>query len=256
MLVDSHCHLNFPDLSENLHHHLHAMSENDVAYALTVSVSKETADEVLHLAENHNNLWATVGIHPEDPDAEEFSYDELILRAKHEKVIGIGETGLDYYWCEGDLSWQHQRFITHIQAAQKSHLPLVVHTRKAPDDTIKILREHHADYGVIHCFSEDIDFAKAALDLGFYISFSGIVTFKNAPKIQEACRYVPSDRILVETDAPFLAPMPYRGKLNTPAYVRHTAEFVAQLRGVSYETIAQQTTDNFFQLFSKAKPSK
>lgn len=256
MLVDSHCHLNFPDLSENLHHHLQAMSENDVAYALAVSVSKETADEVLHLAENHNNLWATVGIHPEDPDAEEFSYDELILRAKHEKVIGIGETGLDYYWCEGDLSWQHQRFITHIQAAQKSHLPLVVHTRKASDDTIKILREHHADYGVIHCFSEDIDFAKAALDLGFYISFSGIVTFKNAPKIQEACRYVPSDRILVETDAPFLAPMPYRGKLNTPAYVKHTAEFVAQLRGVSYETIAQQTTDNFFQLFSKAKPSK
>ena len=166
-------------------------------------------------------------------------------------MVAIGETGLDYHWCKGDLAWQHQRFALHIEAANRSGLPLVVHTRDAAEDTMRLLREHQAHAGVIHCFTEDVNTAKLALDLGFYISFSGIVTFKNATAIQEAARYVPLDRLLVETDAPFLAPVPKRGKPNEPAYVRHTAEFVAQLRGDSLENIAAATTDNFFKLFDK-----
>lgn len=175
----------------------------------------------------------------------------MVEATKHPKIVGIGETGLDYYWCKGDLSWQHQRFADHIQAANESGLPVIVHTRDAAEDTLRILKECHTNSGVIHCFSEDVAFAKAALDLGLYISFSGIVTFKNAPLIQEAAKYVPADRILVETDAPFLAPVPKRGKQNEPSYVRYTAEFVANLRGESLETLAQNTSDNFYRLFKK-----
>ena len=174
-------------------------------------------------------------------------------RSQHPRVVAIGETGLDYHWCQGDLAWQHNRFRVHIQAAKAVGVPLIIHTREAPKDTIKILQEEKADNGVIHCFSEDTAFAKAALDLGFYISFSGIVTFKNAQKVQAACKIVPDDRILVETDAPYLAPAPHRGKLNQPAYTRHTAEFVANLRGMDFEQLAHTTTDNFFRLFNKAK---
>lgn len=253
MLVDSHCHINFPELAENLPQVLDKMVENQVSYALAVSVSRQTADEVLRLAETYPHIFASVGIHPADEETAEFSYDELIERSQHARVVAIGETGLDYHWCKGDLAWQHNRFRVHIQAAKAAGVPLIIHTREAPKDTIKILQEEKAENGVIHCFSEDISFAKAALDLGFYISFSGIVTFKNAQEVQAACKMVPDDRILVETDAPYLAPAPHRGKLNQPAYTRHTAEFIAQLRGTSLEEVARITSDNFFRLFHKAK---
>ncbi|WP_315539876.1 TatD family hydrolase [Eikenella corrodens] len=251
MLIDSHCHLNFPDLAQRLPEVLANMAEAGVDKAITISVSRQSFEEVHAIAQNHPNIYATVGIHPDDPEAEEFSLEELLERAARPKVVAIGETGLDYHWCKGDLAWQHQRFALHIEAANRSGLPLVVHTRDAAEDTMRLLREHQAHAGVIHCFTEDVNTAKLALDLGFYISFSGIVTFKNATAIQEAARYVPLDRLLVETDAPYLAPVPKRGKPNEPAYVRHTAAFVAQLRGDSLENIAQATTANCLRLFNK-----
>ncbi|WP_049259438.1 TatD family hydrolase [Eikenella corrodens] len=251
MLIDSHCHLNFPDLAQRLPEILASMAEAGVDKAIAISVSRQSFEEVHAIAQNHPNIYATVGIHPDDPEAEEFSLEELLERAARPKVVAIGETGLDYHWCKGDLAWQHQRFALHIEAANRSGLPLVVHTRDAAEDTMRLLREHQAHAGVIHCFTEDVHTAKLALDLGFYISFSGIVTFKNATAIQEAARYVPLDRLLVETDSPYLAPVPKRGKPNEPAYVRHTAAFVAQLRGDSLENIAQATTANCLRLFNK-----
>ena len=251
MLIDSHCHLNFPDLANRLPEVLANMAATDVRQALAISVSRDTFAEVLALAEAHHNIYATVGVHPDQQDAAEFTTAELVAHAQHPKVVGIGETGLDYHWCQGDLDWQHRRFITHIEAANQSGLPLIVHTRDAGADTLRLLREHHAHAGVIHCFTEDTAFAKAALDLGFYISFSGIVTFKNATAIQAACQYIPQERLLVETDAPYLAPVPKRGKTNEPAYVRYTAEFVAQLRGEPFADIAAASTDNFYRLFNK-----
>lgn len=251
MLIDSHCHLNFPDLAQRLPEVLANMAEAGVDKAIAISVSRQSFEEVHAIAQNHPNIYATVGIHPDDPEAEEFSLEELLERAARPKVVAIGETGLDYHWCKGDLAWQHQRFALHIEAANRSGLPLVVHTRDAAEDTMRLLREHQAHAGVIHCFTEDVHTAKLALDLGFYISFSGIVTFKNATAIQEAALYVPLDRLLVETDAPYLAPVPKRGKPNEPAYVRHTAAFVAQLRGDSLENIAQATTANCLRLFNK-----
>ncbi|MBR7059441.1 MAG: TatD family hydrolase [Neisseriaceae bacterium] len=253
MLVDSHCHINFPELSDRLPQLLDDMRHHDVSYALAISVSRETFDEVENLANTYPNIFCSVGIHPAEKDAAEFTVAELLERTSHKRVVAIGETGLDYHWCEGDLSWQYQRFITHIEASRQSGLPLIIHTRKAGLDTLKFLREHNANCGVIHCFSEDVAFARAALDLGFYISFSGIVTFKNAKSVQEACCYVPNDRLLVETDAPYLAPVPFRGQLNQPAYVKYTAQHVATLRGQSFEEIAQITTNNFFRLFNKAQ---
>ena len=251
MLIDSHCHLNFPDLAQRLPEVLANMAEAGVDKAIAISVSRQSFEEVHAIAQNHPNIYATVGIHPDDPEAEEFSLEELLERAARPKVVAIGETGLDYHWCKGDLAWQHQRFALHIEAANRSGLPLVVHTRDAAEDTMRLLREHQAHAGVIHCFTEDVNTAKLALDLGFYISFSGIVTFKNATAIQEAARYVPLDRLLVETDSPYLAPVPKRGQPNEPAYVRHTAAFVAQLRGDSLENIAQATTANCLRLFNK-----
>ena len=250
-LIDSHCHLNFDGLADRLPEVLANMAENQVAHALAVSVSRQSFAEVHAIAQEHTNIYASVGIHPDDPAAEEFTFEELVGRAALPKVAAIGETGLDYHWCKGDLAWQHRRFITHIEAAKQSRMPLIIHTRDAADDTMRLLREHQAHAGVIHCFTEDVRVARLALDLGFYISFSGIVTFKNAAAIQEAARYVPLDRMLVETDSPFLAPVPKRGKPNEPAYVRHTAGFVAELRGDTLENIARATTENFFRLFAK-----
>lgn len=252
MLIDSHCHLNFPELAQRLPEVLQNMADANVMQALAISVSRESFAEVLAIAEQHPHIYATVGIHPDNPDAKEFTFDELVQHAQHPKVIGIGETGLDYHWCKGDLTWQHQRFITHIQAANASGLPLIIHTRDAGMATLNVLREHQAHAAVIHCFTEDMAFARQALDLGFYLSFSGIVTFKNAAQIQEVARYVPSDRYLVETDAPFLAPVPKRGKPNEPAYVRHTAAFLAQLRQSDIDTIAHESSSNFYRLFKKA----
>ncbi|QEY27218.1 TatD family hydrolase [Neisseria zalophi] len=250
-LIDSHCHLNFDGLSSRLPEVFANMEANHVKQALAISVSRQSFSEVLAIAEANEHIFATVGIHPDDKDTPEFTVEELVAHAQHPKVVGIGETGLDYYWCKGDLGWQHQRFADHIEAANQSGLPLVVHTRDAAADTMRLLREHQAHAGVIHCFTEDVAVAKEALDLGFYISFSGIVTFKNAPDIQAAAKYVPQDRILIETDSPFLAPVPKRGKPNEPAYVKYTAEFVAGLRGDTVEHIAEITTDNFYRLFNK-----
>ena len=250
-LIDSHCHLNFEGLANHLPEVLSHMAENQVKQALAISVSKKSFAETLAIAEHYPQIYATVGIHPDDPDTEEFTVAEMVSHASHAKVVGIGETGLDYHWCKGDLAWQRRRFADHIEAANQTALPLIVHTRDAADDTMAMLREQQAHAGVIHCFTEDVRVAKLALDLGFYISFSGIVTFKNAPLIQEAAQYVPLDRILVETDAPFLAPVPKRGKPNEPAYVRHTAEFIAKLRGDTLENIAAATTENFYRLFNK-----
>ena len=250
-LIDSHCHLNFDGLKDRLPEVFANMEAQSVKQALAISVSKQSFAEVFDIAQAHDHIYCTIGIHPDSQEAEEFTIAEMVEAAKHPKIVGIGETGLDYYWCKGDLSWQHQRFADHIQAANESGLPVIVHTRDAAEDTLRILEECHTNSGVIHCFSEDVAFAKAALDLGMYISFSGIVTFKNAPLIQEAAKYVPADRILVETDAPFLAPVPKRGKQNEPSYVRYTAEFLANLRGESLETLAQNTSDNFYRLFNK-----
>lgn len=243
-----------PELAARLPQILENMAQADIQQAIVISVDKTSAAEVLALAEQHPNLFASVGVHPEDQNSVEISLDEFIVAAQHPKVVGIGETGLDYHWCNGDLTWQHARFRTHIQASNHTGLPLIIHTRDAGADTLRLLRENQAQQGVIHCFTEDTAFAKAVLDLGFYISFSGIVTFKNARQIQEACRYVPLDRILVETDAPYLAPVPKRGKPNEPAYVRYTAEFVAQLRGDSITTIEEATTANTYRLFNKLPP--
>lgn len=243
-----------PDLAARLPQILENMAQADIGQAIAISVDRTSAAEVLALAEQHTNLFASVGVHPEDQNSVEMSVDELVAAARHPKVVGIGETGLDYHWCSGDLAWQHQRFSTHIQASNQTGLPLIIHTREAASDTLRLLHENQAQQGVIHCFTEDTAFAKAVLDLGFYISFSGIVTFKNARQIQEACRYVPLDRILVETDAPYLAPVPKRGKQNEPAYVRYTAEFVAQLRGDSITSIEEATTANTYRLFNKIPP--
>lgn len=253
-LIDSHCHLNFPGLFEKLPLVLENMKQNGIGQALAISVSRETFCEVLNIAQQYPHIYATVGVHPDSETASEFSVSELLTHAAHPKVVGIGETGLDYHWCQGDLAWQHKRFITHIEAAKQSDLPLIIHTRQAADETMRILTEHGAPRAVMHCFSEDIRIAKMALDLGYYISFSGIVTFKNAKNVQEAAKYCPLDRILVETDAPFLAPVPYRGQQNEPAYVLHTAKFLAQLKGVDLSVIVQASTDNFYRLFQKVKP--
>lgn len=243
-----------PDLAVRLPQILENMAQADIGQAIAISVDRTSAAEVLALAEQHTNLFASVGVHPEDQNSAEMSVDELVAAARHPKVVGIGETGLDYHWCSGDLAWQHQRFSTHIQASNQTGLPLIIHTREAASDTLRLLHENQAQQGVIHCFTEDTAFAKAVLDLGFYISFSGIVTFKNARQIQEACRYVPLDRILVETDAPYLAPVPKRGKQNEPAYVRYTAEFVAHLRGDSITGIEEATMANTYRLFNKIPP--
>lgn len=256
MLIDSHCHINFPELKERISDVLANMKNNSISHALVVSVSQESFFEILNLIDAYPNLFGSIGIHPDDINNVEFSIEEMLLHSQHSKVIAVGETGLDYHWCEGDLTWQKNRFIKHIEVSNQTGLPLIIHTRDAGLDTLDIMREHQAKKAVIHCFTETQEFAKQALDLGYYISFSGIVTFKNAKQIQEVCRYVPDDRILVETDAPYLAPVPFRGKTNEPAYVKNTAEFVAGLRNQTFETIAKITTDNFFSLFEKAQDKK
>ncbi|HQR58642.1 MAG TPA: TatD family hydrolase [Azonexus sp.] len=254
MLVDSHCHLDFPDLSRRLPEILGRMNENGVGWAVCIGVNLEDFPGVLALAESHPNLYATVGVHPEYADAEDPSEGKLAELADHPKVIAIGETGLDYYWQKDRPQWQRDRFRRHIRAAIRARKPIVVHMRDAADDTLTILKEEGAQAvgGVMHCFTETWEVARHALDLGFHISFSGIVTFKNALAIKEVARKTPLDRILLETDSPYLAPVPYRGKPNEPAYVRHVAEEVARLRGLSPEQVGEATTTNFFNLFKHA----
>lgn len=254
MLVDSHCHLDFPDLAQRLPEILERMQQNDVGCAVCIGVNLEDFPRVLALAESHPHLYATVGVHPEYTDAEEPTEQKLIDLSSHPKVIAIGETGLDYYWQKDRPEWQRDRFRRHIRAAIATGKPLVVHMRDAADDTLRILAEEGAQEvgGVMHCFTETWDVARQALDLGFYISFSGIVTFKNALAIKEAAQKTPLDRILVETDSPYLAPVPYRGKMNEPGYVRYVAEEIARLRDLSLKDVSEVTTANFFKLFKHA----
>ena len=256
MLIDSHCHLNFPDLAGRIDEVKASMREKGVERAVVISVNVPDYPAVRALALAHEEFWATVGVHPDVEDGPDMDEDFLVAEAAHPKIIGIGETGLDYHWCKGDLEWQRERFRRHIRAARRAGVPLVIHTREAADDTLAVMREAGADAagGVMHCFTENWDVARAALDLGFYLSFSGILTFKNARQVQEVAARAPLDRILVETDSPYLAPVPYRGKQNEPAYTRFVAEYLATLRGLSYDEVAAMTTANFFRLFRKARP--
>ena len=255
MLVDSHCHINCLKGSEDkqvVADYLNSALDQEVNEFLCVSIDWETWPEVINIAEQHNSVYASVGVHPNHDEGHEPSIEDLLDRAKHEKIIAIGETGLDYFRSEGDLTWQQNRFRTHIAAAKACQKPLIIHTRDAREDTLKIMQEESAKdaRGVMHCFTESWEMAKAAMDMDFYISFSGIVTFKNAVELQEVAKKVPLDRMLVETDSPYLAPVPHRGKQNQPAYTRYVAEFIAELRGVSLSEIAEQTTNNFYTLFN------
>lgn len=254
MLVDSHCHLdllNADDYQCSTAELVAAAQAQGVEHFLCVCIDLENFPKVLALAKSYDCISASVGLHPNYPEFPTPSAEELVTLANDEKVVAIGETGLDYHYHQGDLAWQQQRFREHIRAAVTCNKPLIIHTRDAREDTIAIMREEGAERcgGVMHCFTETWEMAEQALELGFYISFSGIVTFKNAKALQEVCKQVPAERILVETDSPYLAPVPYRGKPNQPAYVREVAEFVAQLRGVDFASIAAQTTANYYQLF-------
>ncbi|MDD5296510.1 MAG: TatD family hydrolase [Rhodocyclaceae bacterium] len=257
MLVDSHCHLDFPGLAEHLPDLLARMTEQGVGHALCVGVDLENFPRVRALAESHPRLFASVGLHPDYTDCHEPDVEELLSLAGHPRVVAIGETGLDYFRLTGDLEWQRERFRTHIRAARACRKPLIVHTRAAAEDTLRVMMEEGAGEagGVMHCFTESLSVAERALDMGFFISFSGIVTFKNAVDLKAVARTVPLSRMLVETDAPYLAPAPHRGRTNEPAFVRHVAEEIARLRGISYEEVAEATTANFFSLFKSALPA-
>lgn len=255
MYIDSHCHINFPELAARMPEVLARMAENHVTHALCVSVDLPDFPQVLALAEQYPHIYASVGVHPDYADTPEPSVEQLVALSQHPKIIAIGETGLDYFRLQGDLEWQRKRFRIHIRASRASGLPLIIHTRAAAADTIRIMQEEGAGTeaggvaGVMHCFTESLEVAEAAIAMGFYISFSGIVTFKSAKELQAVARAVPLERMLIETDSPYLAPVPHRGKMNEPGFVKHVAEYLADLKGVPLTQIAQQTSDNFFNLF-------
>ena len=261
MFTDSHCHLSFPELQAQLPQIREAMVQAQVDRALCICTTLEEFETVHALATTYDNFWCSVGVHPDNEDVLEPSLDDLVRRAALPKVVAIGETGLDYYRLGersvADMHWQRERFRTHIRAARQTGKPLVIHTRSASADTLAILREEGeaADNlgragGVFHCFTETAEVARAALDLGFYISFSGILTFKNAGDLREVARFVPLDRTLIETDSPYLAPMPYRGKTNNPSYVPYVAKQVAEIKQMPVEAIAEATSRNFERLFT------
>jgi TatD DNase family protein len=257
MLVDSHCHLDFAELNSKLDEKLANAKNFDVSYLQTISTKISEFDKIREIADKYPQIFCSVGIHPNNVSKDETtSKEELVKLAEHKKVIGIGETGLDYYYKTSEPKLQIKSFETHIRASQDNKLPVIIHSRDAEKDTIDILSNHMKDTefpALIHCFTASKDFAKKALDLGLYISLSGIVTFKNAEEIREAVKLIPLDRILIETDSPYLAPVPKRGKSNEPAYVKYVAEYLAEFLNIPYEKFAKQTTDNFFKLFSKAK---
>lgn len=252
MLVDSHCHLDFPELAGKVDEALVLMRENGVSHALCVSVTLQEFPQVRALAERYPNLYASVGVHPDYADVPLVTEKELVTLAAHPRVVAIGETGLDHYRIKGGAEWQRERFRTHIRAARRCGKPLIIHMRDAAEDTLRIMREEGASEvgGVMHCFTGSREIAQAAIELGFWISFSGIVTFKNAAALREVARRVPLERMLVETDSPFLAPVPYRGKTNEPGLVRYVAEEIARLRQISLEEVATATSANFFRLFN------
>lgn len=257
LLVDSHCHIDFPELAADIPKLLNTMKEKGVGWALCAGVTLERFPAMLAIVRPRPNLFAAVGVHPDTEEpAREADIATLVKLADDPKVVAIGETGLDYYRLTGDLEWQRKRFRTHIRAAKQCGKPLIIHTRAAAMDTVRLLKEEGAEAvgGVFHCFTETAEVARQALDLGFHVSFSGIVTFKNAIELKEVAKMVPLDRLLVETDSPYLAPVPYRGKINQPAYVFHVAEEIARLRDLPFETLTRTTTDNFFRLFRHAQP--
>lgn len=266
MFTDSHCHLNFPELRAQLPSILAAMSDAQVTRAICICTTLEEFEGVHRLAQDHAQLWSTVGVHPDNEGIQEPTLDDLLQRSARPRVVAIGETGLDYYRLNGrtvaDMEWQRERYRTHIRAGRQTDLPLVIHTRSASDDTLAILREEGGfgsasggaqarSRGVFHCFTETEAVARAALDLDFYISFSGILTFKNASDIRDVARFVPLERILIETDSPYLAPVPYRGKTNSPAYVPHVAQQIAEIKGLSVEAVAAATAANVDTLFTR-----
>ncbi|MFC5427917.1 TatD family hydrolase [Paraburkholderia denitrificans] len=255
MFVDSHCHINFEGLGERLPQVLENMRTHAVTHALCVSVDLETLPSVLDIAERFENVYASVGVHPDHEDAKEPTVAELAELAAHPKVVAIGETGLDYYRLGertvADMEWQRERFRTHIRAAHATNKPLIVHTRASADDTLRLMEEERAGVpgGVMHCFTEPWPVAERALAQNFHISLSGIVTFKSATDVQEVARRVPIERLLIETDSPYLAPVPFRGKPNEPAYVSYVGRFIAQQRGLPDAELGAVTTQNFFRLF-------
>lgn len=256
MYIDSHCHINFPELAGRMPEVMAKMAENRVTHALCVCVDLPEFPEVLSLAEQYPHIYASVGVHPDYEVTQEPSRAELVRLSAHPKVVAIGETGLDYYRLQGDLEWQRERFRTHIRASRETGKPLIIHTRSASEDTIRLMQEEGAGTdaggagGVMHCFTESLQVAEAAMAMGFYISFSGIVTFKSAKELQAVARAVPLERMLIETDSPYLAPVPYRGKMNEPAYVMHVAQFIASLKEMPVEQVAEKTSENFFKLFN------
>ena len=259
MLIDSHCHLDKLDLAAHggdVNGALQAAYARHVSHVLCIGINLENMGDVIALAEAHDPVFASVGVHPLYQESREPTCDELLAIAAHPKVVAIGETGLDYFYGEGDLQWQKDRFIVHIEAARECQLPLIIHTRGAKEDTLGYLRAYGggAVNGVLHCFTEDLDMAKQAVDMGFLISISGIVTFRNASALRDVVKALPLDRLLVETDAPWLAPVPHRGKKNEPQFVVEVAEKVADLKGMTVAQVAQQTSANFFGLFQKAQP--
>ena len=251
MLVDSHCHLDFPELADQLPAVMSRMSDQGIAAALVAGVTLERLPAMMDIVARFDNLYAAVGVHPDGEDGEEPTAERLLELALHPSVVAIGETGLDYYRLQGDLEWQRRRFRVHIDAARRCGKPLIIHTRAARLDTLRILEEERAGEvgGVFHCFTEDRETAWRAVELGFYVSFSGILTFKNAVELREIAAELPLERLLVETDAPYLAPVPHRGKLNEPAYVRHVAEELARVRNMPLDALAEATTANFRRLF-------
>ncbi len=255
MFIDSHCHINFPELADKMDEVLATMRANDVTSALCVSVELPKLPEILALAEQHDNIYASVGVHPDYELMEEPTQAELVRLAQHPKVVAIGETGLDYFRLTGDLEWQRNRFRTHIRAAVECGKPLIIHTRSASVDTLRLMQEEGAAKagGVMHCFTESMEVALAAIEMNFYISFSGIVTFKKALELKEVAKNIPLERMLIETDSPYLAPVPFRGKLNQPGYVKHVAEEIAKLRGISVEEVGEATSANFRKLFLQRK---
>lgn len=251
MLVDSHCHIPMLGKEMDVNEVIANAKELGVEHMLCVSVDLETYPEILSLAEQYDCIYASVGVHPNTSLQEEVSQETLVQLASNRNVVAIGETGLDYYRSTGDLEWQRERFRTHIRAAKSVNKPLIIHTRDVGEDITRILQEEGANEvgGVMHCFVEDWEIAQKAMDMNFYISFSGIVTFKNAKEVQAVAKQVPLERMLVETDSPYLTPVPYRGKPNQPGYTRYVAEFIAELHGTSLEQVAKRTTENFFKLF-------
>ncbi|MBI3574201.1 MAG: TatD family hydrolase [Gammaproteobacteria bacterium] len=254
-LVDSHCHLDFDPLGTDLDGVMSRARTAGVGYLLCVNVALEKYKEIQSITSKFSHVFSSIGVHPNERDGRDPTVDELVELARDPRVVAIGETGLDYYRSQGDMRWQQDRFRRHIQAARAARKPLIIHTREAVTDTIAIMREENAADigGVMHCFTESWDMARDAMAMDFYVSFSGIVTFANAKALRDVAIQVPDDRLLIETDSPYLAPVPYRGKTNEPAYVKHVAERLAEVRGVSFDHIATVTTQNFFQLFQSAQ---